>query len=87
MDTEAEVENIIDDYENTKAELEQIHNHIANRIILRLKVRWYEEREKNNKNFLLLEKRNKMKSHIRKLIDVSGEEITDQKLILESQGN
>ena len=30
-----------------------------------------------------LEKRNKTKSHIRKLINVSGEEITDQKLILE----
>ena len=32
---------------------------------------------------MALEKRNKMKSHIRKLIKVSGEEITDQKLILE----
>ena len=33
--------------------------------------------------FLALEKRNKTKSHIRKLINVSGEEITDQKVILE----
>ena len=33
--------------------------------------------------FLSLEKRSKTKSHIRKLINVSGEEITDQKLILE----
>ena len=82
VDTEAEIENIIDDYENTKAELEQIHNHIANGIILRLKVRWYEEGEKKNKYFLSLEKRNKTKSHIRKLINISGEEITDQKLIL-----
>ena len=32
---------------------------------------------------MALEKRNKTKSHIRKLINVSGEEITDQKLILE----
>ena len=32
---------------------------------------------------MALEKRNKTKSHIRKLINVSGEEVTDQKLILE----
>ena len=31
---------------------------------------------------MALEKRNKTKSHIRKVINVSGEEITDQKLIL-----
>ena len=42
VDTEAKIENIIDDYENTNAELEQIHDHIANGIILRSKVRWYE---------------------------------------------
>ena len=83
VDTEGKIENIIDDYENTKAELEQIHNHIANGIILRSKVRWYEEGEKNNKYFLVLAKRNKTKSHIRKLINVSGEEITDQKVTLE----
>ena len=81
VDTEAKIENIIDDYENTTAELEQIHIHIANGFILRSKVRWYEEGGKN-KYFLTLEKRNKTKSHIRKLINVSGEKITDQKLIL-----
>ena len=32
---------------------------------------------------MALEKQNKTKSHVRKLINVSGEEITDQKLILE----
>ena len=57
--------------ENTKAELEQIHNHIANGIILRSNIRWYEVGEKNNKYFLALEKRNKTKTHIRKLINVS----------------
>ena len=54
---------IIDDYDNTKAELEQIHNHIANEIILRSKVRWYEEGEKNNKYFLSLENETK-RNHI-----------------------
>ena len=58
VDSEAESEGIIDEYENTKAELEQIHNHTANGIILRSKVRWYEEGEKN-KYFLSLEKRKK----------------------------
>ena len=33
--------------------------------------------------FLSLEKRNKTKSHITKLIGISGKEITDQKLALE----
>ena len=33
--------------------------------------------------FLSLEKRNKTKSYIRKLIDVTGEEITDLRLLLE----
>ena len=51
VDTEFEIENIIDDYKNTKAEFEQIHNHIGNGIILRSKVRWDEECEKNNKYF------------------------------------
>ena len=39
VDTEAESEDVIDEYKNTKAELEQIHNHIANGIILRSKIR------------------------------------------------
>ena len=43
----------MDDYENTKAELEQIHYHITNGIILRSKVKWYEEGEKNNKYFFV----------------------------------
>ena len=38
---------------------------------------------KNTKYFLSLERRNKTKSHIRKLMNVSGEEIADQKLIHE----
>ena len=42
-----------------------------------------EEGKKKKKYFLSLEKRNKTKSHITKLIDVSGKEITDQKLALE----
>ena len=59
VDNEAETENIINGYESTKAELEQIHNHIANGIILRSKVTWYEEGEKNNKYFLSLENETK----------------------------
>ena len=53
---------------------------IATGIILRSKASWYEEGQKNNKVFWSLEKRDKTKSHIRKLIDVSGGEITDQRL-------
>ena len=38
--------------------------------------------KKNTKYFLSLEKTNKAKSHIRKVIDSNGEEITDQGNIL-----
>ena len=47
--------------------LEQYYNHITEGIILRSKVKWYEEGERNSKYFLSLEKRNKVKSTIRKL--------------------
>ena len=42
---------------------------------------WYEKGEKSNKYFLNLEKRNKAKTHIRKLIDDS-KEISDADNIL-----
>ena len=43
---------------------------------------WYEKGEKSTKYFLNLEKRNKTKSHIRKLINSDGCEETNPKNIL-----
>ena len=51
---------------------------------MRSKRQWYEEGEKSTKYFLSLEKRNKVKSHIRKLcLNEENEETTDHKQILD----
>ena len=68
-------------YEECKGELEKMYDQITQGIILRSKVAWYEKGKKSNKNFLNLEKRNKTKTHIRKLIN-DNEEISDANDIL-----
>ena len=45
-------------------------------------MKWYEEGEKNTQYFFSLEKRNKTKSHIRKLIGQTDDELTSPKSIL-----
>ena len=62
----------------TQAELENLYDYIADGAILRFKARWYEEGEKYTKYFLSLEKGNKSKSCIRRLINDDSIEITDQ---------
>ena len=76
---------ILYDYSEAKTELEKVYNHIAEGIILRSRAQWYEEGEKSTSYFLRLEKRNKSKSHIRKLIlDYdSDNEVVDDTLILQ----
>ena len=59
---------IVKEYEECRAKLESINDHIAQGIILRSKVTWYEKGEKPNRYFLNIEKRNKTKTHIRKLL-------------------
>lgn len=49
-------------------ELEDRNNYITEGIIIRSKAIWYELGEKNNKYFLTLEKWNKAKTHIKKLM-------------------
>ena len=60
-------ENEVKEYEECKAELEKMCGYLSQGIILRSKVTWY-EKGKSNKYSLNLEKRNKAKTHIRKLI-------------------
>ena len=50
--------------------------------MFRSKVKWYEEKEKKTQYFLSSEKRNKTKSHIRKLIGQNDDEVTSPKSIL-----
>ena len=66
------------DYETAKSELEGVYNYITEGIILRSRAMWYELGEKFTKYFLTLEKRQKSKSSIKKLI-VSNREIVGQK--------
>ena len=65
-----------------KKSLEEKSNYITEGIILRSKVSWYEQGEKNTKYFLSLEKRNKAKTHLRKLLTENSHEITEPKEIL-----
>ena len=82
VETKGSSESIVAEFENAKIELEKLYDYITDEIILRSKAHWYEEGEKNTKYFWSSEKNNKAKSHIRKVIDSNGEEITDQGNIL-----
>ena len=87
VETEFKSETLILEYESAKADLEKINDYVASGAIFRSNVRWYEEGEKNTSYVLLLEKRNKAKSHIRKIINTNDVEITDEKMILKEINN
>ena len=87
VETEFKSETLILEYESAKADLEKINDYVPSGAIFRSKVRWYEEGEKNTSYFLSLEKRNKAKSHIRKIINTNDAEITDEKMILKEISN
>ena len=81
-------EELLEEYHTYKDELESIYNYITEGIILRSKVDWYEHGEKSSKYFLNLEKRNKAKSNLRKIvIDDSFNETTDPGEILSNLRN
>ena len=80
--TAASKDQLINYYNKCKEELESLYDYIINGIILRSCATWYEKGEKSTKYFLNLEKRNKTKSHVRKLISPDGSEETDPKNIL-----
>ena len=73
---------LVDKHDQLLKDLEQQHNYITEGIIIRSKTIWYELGEKNNKYFLTLEKRNKAKTHIKKLIGNDDDEITDPRKIM-----
>ena len=67
--------------ESAKAELNNHYSYVTEGIIMRSRVQWYEKGEKNNKYFLNLEKRNKMRSSVRKLI-VNGTVVLNPEKVL-----
>ena len=71
-------EKLLEEYYKYKNELESIYNFIAEGIVLRSKASWYEHGEKSSKYFLNLEKRNKAKSHLRKIINSDGHEVCNE---------
>ena len=75
-------ESDLEEYENAKAELEKIYDHIAEGIILKSKSQWYEEGEKASKYFLTLEKSRKAKTCIRKINLEKQGETRDPKVIM-----
>ena len=70
------------EYQQAKSKLEELYNKITEGIIVRSRTQWYEQGEKNNKYFLGLEKKLKVRSCIRKLITEADVEITNNKSIL-----
>ena len=68
-------EMLLEEYYKYKNELESIYNFITEGIILWSKASWYEHGEKCSKYFLNLDKRNKAKSHLRKIINSDGHEV------------
>ena len=75
-------ETLIQEYHKCKHQLEEIYNYITQGIILRSKIDWYEHGEKSSKYFLNLEKRNKAKSHIRKILNSDSVELSESETIL-----
>ena len=73
---------LINDYNKYKAELEYLYDYITDGIILRSRATRYEKGEKSTKYFLNLKKRNKTKSHVIKLIHPDGSDEINPKNIL-----
>ena len=70
---------LLNQMETAKAELDELYNYITEGSILRSKVTWFEHGENPQRNFLGLEKRNKSKMNVQKLLTNphSSEEITE----------
>ena len=77
-------ETVIQEYNDCKHQREEIYNYITQGIILRYRVDWYEHGEKSSKYFLNLEKRNKAKSHIQKILNSDSVELSEPETILSS---
>ena len=79
-------ENLMNQYHSVKSELENIEKTKSRGIIMRSKVKWVEEGEKNTSYFLRLERANYKNKHIEQLMDPSNKSvITEPEKILNLQ--
>ena len=81
LELELHIDSNRDKYCDLKTKLDNQYDHITEGIIVRSRCQWYEHGERNSKYFLGLEKRNKRKSSIYKLL-INDKEIINQKEIL-----
>ena len=72
----------VEDLECLQAEYDQLYDYITQGAIVRSRATWYEKGEKNNKYFLNLEKSNKNKSCLRKILKSDGTIAVDPKTII-----
>ena len=73
---------LLKEYSSCKLELESLYECITSGTILRSKTNWHEHGEKSSKYFLNRGKRNKAKSHLRKLMTSSDTELHDPSVIM-----
>ena len=69
--------------EALKAEYEREYDYIVRGSIIRSRVTWFEQGERNSKYFLNLENDSKRKSCVRKLVQENGNECTNPNIILD----
>ena len=68
--------------ESVKLKYKQLFEHITKSLIVQSRVQWHEKGEKNNKYFMNLMKRNKLKSTVRKVYKSDGHLTCQPKEIL-----
>ena len=72
----------LEELECLQAEFDDLYDYITQGAIIRSRANWYEKGEKNNKYFLNLEKSNKKKSCVRKIVTGDGTITADPKTIM-----
>ena len=75
-------DDILEEYNKCKSELDGLYDYITVGVILRSKCNWYEHGEKSSRYFLTLEKGNKAKSYERTLLTESSNECTEPSQIM-----
>ena len=75
----------LNDYNQTKQTLVEMENDEIKGMIIRSKVKWYEEGEKSTKYFLGLERRNAIRKNMKKLELCDGTILRNQRDIIERQ--
>ena len=72
----------LEELECLQAEYDDLYDYITQGAIIRSRANWYEKGEKNNKYFLNLEKSNKKKSCVRKIVTGDGTITANPKTIM-----